>query len=349
MSNSSAIPIWDVQSQKLVEGTFFSVPDLCSRQKNKQCRKHYENIFSKKGFHICPAGLTSYSLGNGETVYSGIRVSGYYENKKTKQSHSFLPTIPPQIVMESIYKSSNLKSPVNYEAGEFDKELVDFCLHEVRKYNLTIKRSSEEFLTSKNKNVIDTEKLMKTIFASSTSITNRLNIYDFESNPEIVTASTPFNASVFQKFQKASRCLEIYARDAGVKILTFKGTLRSQIDMYPIFDFVPHVLLENAIKYSPKDQEIDVIFEEYNGSFEVTVESIGPVVSKEELGHVFEKKNRAHYAKVVDSSGGGYGLYFAKLICELHDIAINVESGPSLLTLDSIPYSKFKVQLSYKK
>jgi hypothetical protein len=348
MSNSSAIPIWDIQNENLLEGTFFGVPDLCGKQKHKVCKKHYESILTKKGFHVCPAGLTSYSLGDGESVYSGVRVSGYYENKKAKQSKDFLPTIPPNFLLESIYKSKNLGETANCEEGEFDRELANFCLHEVRKYNLIIKRSSEEFLTSKSKENVDYEKLMNTIFASSSSITNRLNIYDFESNPQIVTASTPFQASVFQKFQKASHCLEIYARDAAVKILGFRGQLRKHIDMFPIFDFVPHVLLENAIKYSPKGQEIEVTFDEYNGSFDITVESIGPVVSSVEMTSIFEKKSRGHHAKIVDTSGGGYGLYFAKLICDLHHMEISAKSGEQLLMINNIPYSKFIIQLAYK-
>lgn len=347
MSNYSAIPVWNIQEEKLLDGTFFSVPDLCGKQKQKVCKKHYENIVTKKGFHICPAGLTSYSLGDGENIYSGMRVSGYYENIKTKHSSSFLPTIPPNVVLESIHRSQSVVSvPVNN--GEFDRDLVNFCLHEVRKYNLIIKRSSEEFLTSKTKSVADSERHMKTIFASSSSITNRLNIYDFENNPQIVTASTPFQASVFQKFQKASHCLEIYARDAGVRISNFKGQLRNNIDMFPIFDFVPHVLLENAIKYSPRDQDIEVIFDGGNNSFEVTVESIGPSASKDEMLNIFEKANRAHYAKLVDASGGGYGLYFAKLICELHNINLTAKSGDCILHINNIPYSKFVVTLSYK-
>jgi hypothetical protein len=348
MNNYSAIPVWNIQEERLVDGTFFGVPDLCNKQKHKTCKKHYESILAKKGFFVCPAGMTSYSPGDGERIYSGIRVSGYYDNKKTKLSNTFMPTIPPNIVLESVFRSSSIDNNKSAEGDvEFDRDLVDFCLHEVRKFNLIIKRNSEEFLTSNNKSAVDHEKHMKTIFASSTSITNRLNIYDFENNPNIVTASTPFQASVFQKFQKASHCLEIYARDAGVRICGFKGQLRNNIDMFPIFDFVPHVLLENAIKYSPKKQDIEVTFSEMNTSFEVTVESIGPAVSKDEISIIFEKGKRAHFARLVDTSGGGYGLYFAKLICDLHQIELKAKSGEPILHINNIPYSKFEVTLSY--
>lgn len=349
MSRISAIPVWNEQTEVLENGCFSIVPDVCSKQKKKTCKKYYEKIKGFKGFHECPAGLSSYN--SGEVIYSGVRISGYYTKNKIKNSKTFLPAIPPNVILESVANSKSLERELldSEVQAEFDKDLVDFCLHEVRKYNLIIKRSSEEYLTSKNTSTLDFEKLMKTVFASSSSITNRLNIYDFESNPKIITASTPFQASAFQKFQKASHCLEIYARDAGVRISPFKGRLHTNIDMFPIFDFVPHVLLENAIKYSPSSQTIDVIFEEYPSSFDIKVESIGPSLKNEEIKRIFEKRFRGDNAELVDTSGGGYGLYFAKLICELHNIEISVKVDESNIRLNNIPYSNFSFVISYNK
>jgi light-regulated signal transduction histidine kinase (bacteriophytochrome) len=349
MSRISAIPVWNEQLEELENGCFSNVPDVCSKQKKKTCKKYYERIRDIKGFHECPAGLSSYN--SGERIYSGVRISGHYTKNKIKNSNAFLPAIPPNVILESVANSKSIEREL-FESevqAEFDKDLVDFCLHEVRKYNLIIKRSSEEYLTSKDTAGLDYEKLMKTVFASSSSITNRLNIYDFESNPKIITASTPFQASVFQKFQKASHCLEIYARDAGVRISPFKGRLHTNIDMFPIFDFVPHVLLENAIKYSPSSQTIDVFFEEYLSSFEIKVESLGPSLKNEEINRIFEKRFRGDNAELIDTSGGGYGLYFAKLICELHNVELSVKVDESNIRLNNIPYSNFSFVISYNK
>lgn len=349
MKRITALPIWNESSGALEGGTFFDVPDVCLKQKRKTCKKYYEGIKGKKGFHICPSGLSSYCTGS--EIYSGVRVAGYYENAKIKGTDSFLPTIPPQVILQSIASSISIEKDIydNDLQAEFDKELVDFCLHEVRQYNLIIKRCSEEYLTSKNKAIVEHEKLMKTVFASSSSITNRLNMYDFESNPKMVTASTPFQASVFQKFQKASHCLEIYARDAGVRISAFKGSLHTNIEMFPIFDFVPHVLLENAIKYSPSSQTIDVTFEEIQNNFEVKIESFGPSLGVDELSKIFEKGFRGKNAILVSNNGGGYGLYFAKLISELHGLKLTARKDLAEININGIPYSKFTMILSFDK
>ena len=352
MINRSPLPIWNEKENTIVDGTFFDSPDICGKQKNKTCRKHYENIKLKRGFHQCHAGCSSYSTGDANNeIYTGIRVSGYYDQSKLKTTKTFMPTLPPKEVLKSVSRNkerSGAQDKVNIEAI-YDKDLVDFCLHETRKYNLTIKRVSEEYLTSQKKNSLDVVKLMKTVFASSTSITNRLNIYDMEGNPQIVTASTPFQASAFGKFQKASHCLEIYGKDAGIRILPFKGKLYTNIDMYPIFDFIPHVILENAIKYSPPQQEVQVVFEEDKNGFEIRIESIGPTVPREELPHLFEKNFRGSMAKVIDTSGGGYGLYFAKLIGDLHGIDMTAISGDPFMQYNGIDYSHFVIGVNYKK
>jgi hypothetical protein len=356
MINNSPLPVWNEDNMKLESGTFFDLPDICKTQKPTNCKKYYAEIRLKKGFHICPAGCSSYSTGDpNEHIYSGMRVSGYYNQKALKYQKTFMPTLPPEVVLESFSKiklARDSKQNISVN-NNYDKELADFCLHEIRKYNLTVKRSAEEYNYLNNKGGGEVEKLMKTIFASSTSISSRLNLYDLESNPAIVTSYKTYNASIFGKFRKASHCLEIYARDASVKIAPFKGNLKATIDMYPIFEFVPHVILENAVKYSPPNQEVSVCFEESDNFFRVIVQSLGPCVKAHELKNLLEKNFRGENAKIVDTSGGGYGLYFAKLICELHNLDIEIQSDPEKMKFNGIPYSTFTVKLSnsttYKK
>ena len=62
---------------------------IFKKTNNEKCIKHYKNIKEKKGFHICHAGLTSYSTGvEKEPVYTAFRGEGYYDNKKIKQYKS---------------------------------------------------------------------------------------------------------------------------------------------------------------------------------------------------------------------------------------------------------------------
>ncbi|ENQ8649517.1 sensor histidine kinase [Vibrio fluvialis] len=321
--------------------------------KKKKCIKHYQNIREKQGFYVCPAGLTTYSSGNTEdNCFSSLKINGYYDITKTKRIPDFIPTIPPQVFLESINKSNQLerhksnKFVRNNSNTSLDSDIVDFSIHEVRRFNGEIKRICEELLIEDSFNTEVVTKKIKSIFASSSLISVRLNAFDLEENPDVITSQSKFNSGIFKKFQKASHCLNTYARDRGVTITQFKGSSHLTIDMYQIFDLIPFVILENSIKYSPSGQNVTVYFDEvYNKFLSVTVSSIGPCNATDEMEKIFEKKYRGKQAAYLDGTGGGYGLYFAKLICDMHNIHIKANSGPEKFELNGVAYSDFSITL----
>lgn len=350
MKNISAFPMFDIKNDKRIDGILFNYSSQCSKIKSKKCLKHYESIKGTKGFHICPAGLTSYSSGEPESsIYTSIKVQGYYDVTKTKSYADYLPTIPPQVFLASINKSRNiLTSPIR--ASDVDSDMVDFAIHEVRRFNGEIKRISEELLISKEIDIQYINKKIKSIFASSSLISVRLNAFDLEENPDVITSQSQFNSGIYKKFQKASHCLDVYARDRGVKIMPFKGASHLTIDMYSIFDLIPFVILENAIKYSPAEQNVIVAFDEVDqNSLVVTVSSIGPCNTDLEIKNIFNKKKRGNQAELFDGTGGGYGLYFAKMICDMHNIKIKASSGKEIFTLNGIQFSDFILSLEIKR
>ncbi|EPC6700620.1 ATP-binding protein [Escherichia coli O8;H9] len=355
MNNLSPFVVWDLKESKNYDGLLFSVPNVCKSTKKKICNKFYNEIAEKKGFHTCPKGLSSYSTGNKEQpIYSSFKVAGYYNVPLTKGLPEFLPTLPVISVIQSISKEYELKQeliqkkpPTNMVTEESDKELIDFSIHEVRKFNGEIKRISEEIMGSRDMSPELLKAKVKSIFASSSLISVRLGVYDIEENPQLLEFQKTYSAGVYKKFQKASHCLENYAKDNRVKILGFHGKSHHEIEIFPLFDFVPFVILENAIKYSLPDQDIEVHFDEISkNTLEVSVISTGPHNTKAELLSIFDKKSRGANAILVDNTGGGYGLYFAKLVCDLHDIKIQVHSAQPSLNYNGIDYSEFKVVLT---
>jgi len=360
MKNISPLAVWDVKNEELIEGVFFSKPEICSRQKRKICSKYYSSIVDKKGFHTCHAGLTSYSTGSTEQlIYTGFKTAGYYDVAKTKKYNDYLPTIPVKQIIQTIHNEVEIKKSIleikrrvtenrtNKADVGTDKELIDFSIHEVRKFNGEIKRISEELL-GKDGLPGQFKSKVKSIFASSSLISVRLSTYDIEENPQLLTSQKTYLAGVFKKFQKASHCLDNYARDNNVRICNFRGASHQEIQIYPFFDFLPFVILENAIKYSPPNQDVEVFFEQITKSqLEVNVVSTGPYNTQEELGAIFDKKIRGRFASLADPTGGGYGLYFAKLVCDVHDIEISAKSSSKKnLQYNGIDYSEFKITLT---
>lgn len=66
------------------------------------------------------------------------------------------------------------------------------------------------------------------------------------------------------------------------------------------------------------------------------------------IGDYFVKGFRGKEAKKVSSDGSGVGLYFVKLICDLHDVRISVSSNRDrLTTIDGITFAPFQVKLEF--
>ena len=354
------VPTWSFEKQEVVDGTLLPSPAICSRARKRFCRKHYENISTRKGFHTCHMGLSSYSSGDEKRpVLTAIRVADFYDSKKLKQVDDFLPTLPRSLILNCFNKlpastAIDSVSNENVIAPAEEKDLIDFSLHEIRKINTQIKRHAEELMygsvSSDDRSYVSfVEWKSKIIFAASSMLSTRLGIYDFEKNPAIITANLA-RASLYKKFDKARIVLDAYAKDKKVAITQFSGSSFYEIEAYSVLDFLPFVILENAIKYSPSHQDISVSFEDTTAQLKVVVSSMGPKNSEDDLKMIFLKRARGKIAKDLDSAGGGYGLYFGKLICDLHNIEISATSeNIARITLNGHDYSQFTVTLKLNK
>jgi signal transduction histidine kinase len=119
--------------------------------------------------------------------------------------------------------------------------------------------------------------------------------------------------------------------------------------MLPVFDLLPFVLLENAIKYARDKDGVVVEFEEKDACLEISVKSIGPLVEADELPKLGKERFRSRNAEAVDSTGTGRGLLSAAEIATLHDIEMSFSSGPQVKILNGVPFSEFESKLIIPK
>ena len=85
-------------------------------------------------------------------------------------------------------------------------------------------------------------------------------------------------------------------------------------------------LVENAIKYSPAGESVDVLATASNGQVQVAVTDRGPGIPAAEHGLIFEKFGRATSGRGVP--GTGLGLFIARSIAEAHGGSLEVQSIP---------------------
>jgi signal transduction histidine kinase len=87
-------------------------------------------------------------------------------------------------------------------------------------------------------------------------------------------------------------------------------------------------LIDNAIKYSPGGDEVEVTVRPENSSVRIVVADHGPGIPRDQQRLIFEKFGRAD---VPGSSkpGTGLGLFIARSIAEAHGGTLDVRSGPA--------------------
>jgi two-component system phosphate regulon sensor histidine kinase PhoR len=87
-------------------------------------------------------------------------------------------------------------------------------------------------------------------------------------------------------------------------------------------------LLDNAVKYSPKNGEIRLRIEQREKEIALSVSDNGIGISKEDLPRIFERFYRADKSRSREEGGTGLGLAIVKHIAHLHRGRVEAESEP---------------------
>lgn len=309
--------------------------------------------------HTDPVGFSAMPITlDGKTYFVvGVRVEGYYDNKKTKAKigPDFNPVFPLAAFIDTITKFRGAAPAKAFEAEKAkplaeSEKFVSFTMHEIRRLNLDVKAQAEEMTANLNRGYVDKDFLdyrAQNIFGTSSLISIRLNSYDFHVNPDALTSGSKIQIPIFRKFEKTKHCLQVECGRKKVQI-KLDGQSFHSISGYDVFELLPFVLLENAIKYSPPEQTITVSFIEEKHHLEIIINSIGPTLSEDEQKHLFEADFRGVNARKT-CDGSGTGLHFAKLVCDLHAVGISARSQQQeLFRIKGVPYSYFTVTLEIK-
>jgi len=85
-------------------------------------------------------------------------------------------------------------------------------------------------------------------------------------------------------------------------------------------------LLDNAIKFSPNNSEIDIESKLSNGQLVISVKDNGTGIEKKHLDRLFERFYRVDKARSRKMGGTGLGLAIVKHIAQAHQGSVHVES-----------------------
>ncbi len=129
-------------------------------------------------------------------------------------------------------------------------------------------------------------------------------------------------------FSSAIDRVDPLAKHKGVILDIEKIQIQAQCDRDTITE-VLIILLDNAIKYTPKGKSIKMSAVEYEKTIAISVVDQGPGVDITDQDKIFDRFYRADTSRNKDTVGGyGLGLSIASQIAHLHGGSLGVENEP---------------------
>jgi len=86
-------------------------------------------------------------------------------------------------------------------------------------------------------------------------------------------------------------------------------------------------LIENAIKYSPKDARVTAFLRKYRSGIELQIRDEGPGIPDEEKKKIFSRFYRIGNEATRKKQGTGLGLYLCSIIAKDHNADISVTNN----------------------
>ncbi len=258
-------PYYDRTSNKTIDGEVYTLHKFCSKVLSEKCREFYQSI-DKAGFYLCPFGYntyaTNFSIAN-NILYTSLLIGNMYDKKKLKkraeEKNKFSEDEIIRLIgiFEQLYKRAKA-SEIN---TEYESTLIRDIFHEVRRLSRDINSQSMELVKKIGTNDEKISPIVDNILATMQLVSIRLDSYELYKNPGAITSATQPNIVIYRKFDKARFILAAQAKSKKLN-LNFNNQSHFAISGYEIFDLLPYILLDNAIKYSVKNQDIDVYFDE---------------------------------------------------------------------------------------
>jgi two-component system, OmpR family, sensor histidine kinase CiaH len=216
--------------------------------------------------------------------------------------------------------------PIKKMVDEQHRFITD-ASHELRTPITSLRSEIEVGLRNKKLTLSDAKKLLQSNLEEVIHLhTLSDNLLELAQNGKIVDPGHFERFSLVTLIDKAIKKVEPLATKKQITInsqITETTLLGTQDRLLEVFV----ILLDNAIKYSPKKSGIIISSKSKKGTVSISVIDQGVGIAKEDLPHIFERFFRVSKSRdKTKVSGYGLGLAIAKKIVEAHSGTIQVRS-----------------------
>jgi signal transduction histidine kinase len=325
-----SISVSPAGSFEFFQGYLFEVPPELSS--NHQLQRYSE--VSVLGWSRCELGYWIYATtdGEGKFVVPGLYLSDSDTPRKKIYGYGPMFSKPQVERYAQAFIASKLAS-----RREAERELTSL-VHDLRHLSHSIYHSALEVEAAfRAKNDHQTLEKIKSVVASQAMLKVRIDYLDYTNSVD--RFSELEDIPVYSRVDKVKRCFESNAKSKNID-LHLEGESFRLAKGPNILDIVTYTFVENAIKYSPKDQHIEILVEDTEHSTCVSVLSLGPKIETAELPEVFKRGTRGKNAQSVRPSGTGLGLSVAKEIIDTFSGSIAVTPQGEVSILEDVPFQR---------
>ena len=216
------------------------------------------------------------------------------------------------------------KDFLNQLKPEIQKGLA--FVHDYKQINAQIIQNINVIIESKYKGLSFDEKLEaaspqeKAIYEASRFLEEKLAVAKFLLEPGWLDRSDDCVRCRFHGI--VIKYVRIYTprfKAKGIHLSVLGSSFAEVLADPQAIGVIPHTLIDNAAKYSPKNAKVEIYVEDRGADgIEFAVSSYGPRIHPDETDKIFQPFYRGRSAKAAEDEGAGYGLYISQLVAQRH-------------------------------
>lgn len=344
-------------SNKFLETTLFPIMDFKQNQYDgimlkthndcKNCNKECLKSSQEKNYilNLCSNEVLYFKISiNGRNfIINGLKNTYSLLNRQEKKKYTnklfFKHIEKVKIWVDKIEKINQ----ISIDKKDVINENNSIFIHDMKKVYSSMLRKFENYI-SKNCNFQeDIDDNLKNLDSDLLSIYKSINLLEYQfknidyiSNPESIKFGQLREIHIYKAIDKLNRILRTNVPNK----IELKGSSHKKLFVYESFINLPFILIDNALKYSLKDQSIEInINDSLQDRVEIEIISYSPLINDEDKKHIFEKYYRGCNVKTLVPEGQGIGLFLARIIADAHDINITlVDNQKKNFEIEDITY-----------
>ncbi|OGD54412.1 hypothetical protein A3J78_00115 [Candidatus Beckwithbacteria bacterium RBG_13_35_6] len=226
----------------------------------------------------------------------------------------------------SYFLAGKTLNPIEKALNE-QKRFVADASHELRTPLTALKTSVEVALRDEKINLAEVKKVLysnlQDIDGLESLTSNLLSLANLQDNANNLGFDKTNIAEVISKAVKKIKPL------AKKKSITIKVDVKKQVIVAnkESLEKLLLILLDNAIKYTPKKGKIWINAERSRTNLTLSIKDTGIGIDKKDIPNIFKRFYRTDQVRTKDTLGGfGLGLSVAKEIIKQHKGSVKVES-----------------------